>query len=250
MKLNESLITKITKTVKGLDRILDTVIIFVVVIAMLYGGYGLYDTYTIYNQASNNQDILKYKPDFVNNENTHELSDLNEDICAWLTIDDTHIDYPVVQGEDNAEYLNKDVEGNYSLTGSLFLDYRNQNNFKDFYSLIYGHSLEGNYMFGIISKYLNKDFFNDHLTGTISINNQQYDLEIFACVFGDAYDDMIYNPHIYIGNENAKLLKYIKDNARVYRDIEVNGKDRIIGMSTCYDMTTNGRVIVFAKIND
>ena len=50
---------------------------------------------------------------------------LNKDVVGWITIFDTHISYPVVQGKDNQEYLNKDVFGKFSFSGSIFLDYRN-----------------------------------------------------------------------------------------------------------------------------
>lgn len=77
-----------------------------------------------------------------------------------MTIDDTNIDYPVMQGEDNNEYLNKDPFGNYALSGSIFLDRRNNPEFKDYYSLIYGHHMEHGMMFGAIDEYLNEDYFN------------------------------------------------------------------------------------------
>lgn len=45
---------------------------------------------------------------------------INKDVAGWITIDDTHIDYPVVQGKDDMEYINKDVYGEFSLSGSIF----------------------------------------------------------------------------------------------------------------------------------
>ena len=66
---------------------------------------------------------------------------LNKDVVGWITIFDTHISYPVVQGKDNQEYLNKDVFGKFSFSGSIFLDYRNACDFTDSYSIIYGHHM-------------------------------------------------------------------------------------------------------------
>ena len=49
-----------------------------------------------------------------------ELQKINPDVCAWLTVDGTKIDYPVVQGETNLEYINQDIYGEFALSGSIF----------------------------------------------------------------------------------------------------------------------------------
>ncbi|MCR5793722.1 MAG: class B sortase, partial [Solobacterium sp.] len=67
-----------------------------------------------------------------------------------LVIDDTGIDFPVMQGSDNTEYLTKDPDGNYSVCGSVFLDCRNSADLSDPYNLVYGHHMRGQYMFGAL----------------------------------------------------------------------------------------------------
>lgn len=68
--------------------------------------------------------LLKYKPTpgEDNGPTFEELRAINPDVCAWITLDGTKIDYPVLQGEDNLTYINKDVYGNFALAGSIFLD--------------------------------------------------------------------------------------------------------------------------------
>ena len=68
-------------------------------------------------------DLLEYKPIPGQEENPtlDELMAINPDVVGWLTVDDTHIDYPVVQGENDMEYINKDVYGEFALPGSIFL---------------------------------------------------------------------------------------------------------------------------------
>ena len=92
--------------------------------------YAMIDAVMVYNGA-NDSEIMKYKPTAGN---TEELRELSEDAVAWLTVDDTRIDYPVMQGKTNAEYLNKDPYGEFSLSGSIFLDNRNDKTFSDPYS--------------------------------------------------------------------------------------------------------------------
>ena len=85
-------------------------------------------------------DLLKLKPtlDEDTGPSFEELLKLNPDVCAWLTLDGTEVDYPILQGEDNYEYLNKNVYGEFALSGSLYLDSNNSRDFTDKYSLIYG----------------------------------------------------------------------------------------------------------------
>ena len=108
--------------------------------------YAMIDAAMVYNGA-NDSEIMKYKPAAGN---TEELRELSEDAVAWITVDGTRIDYPVMQGKTNSEYLNKDPYGEFSLSGSIFLDNRNNKTFSDPYSLIYGHHMEYGAMFGAL----------------------------------------------------------------------------------------------------
>lgn len=53
------------------------------------------------------------------------LQQTNPDVVAWIYPEGTEINYPVVQGDDNSEYLHRLVDGTYNGAGSIFLDYRN-----------------------------------------------------------------------------------------------------------------------------
>ena len=94
---------------------------FLILVMFLYGGYSLWDTARIYGNAAVGEELLKYKPT-SETEGEHlslqELALINPDTRGWLTIPDTHIDYPVLQGNDDMEYINKDVFGEFSLSGS------------------------------------------------------------------------------------------------------------------------------------
>ena len=79
-------------------------------------------------------------------------------MVGWIVVDDTNIDYPVMQGYDNSQYLNLDPYGEYSLSGSIFLDSRNSSDFTDPYSIIYGHHMEYGKMFGAIDDYLDDQY--------------------------------------------------------------------------------------------
>ena len=109
-------------------------------------------------------------------------------------MDDTHIDYPVVQGEDDMEYINKDVYGQFALSGSIFLSSVNSRDFTDPYSLVYGHHMANGAMFGDIIEFADPAYFEAHTTGTLYLPEQTIPITLFACVETSASDPVVYNP--------------------------------------------------------
>lgn len=235
--------------IRAADKVVNCIIWVLICILLLYSGLGLWDTYSVYRGAENSELIYKYKPSGEGaNPSPKELQKLNPDVCAWLTVDNTKIDYPIVQGKTNMEYINKAVDGSFSLSGSLFLDYRNERNFHDFYSLIYGHHMAGNVMFGILPSFQKKEFFESHTSATLFLPDSTKKIEIFACVYTDAYDSIVFNPKCNDADARTKVLNRIREKAVRYRDTELKDGDRIVGFSTCYNTTTNGRIIVFGRL--
>ena len=138
-----------------------------------------------------------------------ELRALNPDVCGWLTLDGTRIDFPVVQGADNMVYVNTDVYGDFSLSGAIFLDSRCPADFTAPYSIVYGHHIEDGGMFGDIVQFTQSDYFAAHTTGTLITDDTAYNIALFACVRADAYDPVLYDP----AQSPDALLAYIKAHA-------------------------------------
>jgi sortase B len=239
---------------RGADHLLNAAIALMLVTAILYGGFGVWDTWKIYQQSELSSELQKYKPTAGNGDESNPiikgLQKINPDVRAWLTVDGTNIDYPVVQGLDNMTYLNWSVDMKFSLSGSLFLDYQNSGDFSDRYSLIYGHHMESRTMFGELPEFLEEDFFGSHQTGVIFTPEHTYYIEWFACLKTDAYDGMMYYTRDYSNEESIKeLLSYIKENAVQFRDIGAQSSDRFIALTTCTTDTTDGRVVLIGKIS-
>lgn len=131
---------------KAANSIVNLFVVLLLCVAGVYAAYALWDNSQIYSSAFNVQaDMLKLKPTVSEGDDTasfEELLAINPDVCAWVTLDGTKIDYPVLQGSTNLTYINKDVYGNFSLSGSIYLDTRNNRDFSDRYSLLYGHHME------------------------------------------------------------------------------------------------------------
>lgn len=153
---------------RAADFLVSAVVVLFLVVAGAYSAYALWDNSQVYAAADNVQaELLQFKPKAGadNGASFEELLGINPDVCAWVTLDNTAIDYPVVQGEDNFTYVNTDVYGDFSLAGSIFLDVNCDKNFTDPYSLLYGHHMEESKMFGDLDLYKDAEFFAENTTG-------------------------------------------------------------------------------------
>ena len=163
------------------------------------------------------------------------------DVRGWLTIPEVGIDYPVMQGEDNNEYLNKDPFGDYSLAGSIFLDSRNNPKFDDYYSLVYGHHMEQGMMFGALDDYLKEGYLDSHSSGTLTVGDDKYKLRFFAVLECEATEPSIFAPT----ENDDETLDYIKQNALFLDDNALPDKDeKILGLSTCKYPDTVERTLI------
>ena len=111
----------VARTGNRFFRILAGILILMM---LFFGGWSLWENFQLSQEAFSKGRILQYKPGTDGSGGTYsldELAKLNPDTRGWLTIEGTHIDYPVVQGEDDMTYINKNVFGEFALTGSIFL---------------------------------------------------------------------------------------------------------------------------------
>ena len=240
---------------KKLDDLLNIAGRIICFMILFICAYVLYDAYMVY-RAAGDRGILAYKPDI---DGTTTESEQIEGAIAWLMIDGTPIDYPVMQGIDNAEYINKDPYGNYSVSGSIFLDCRNKADFSDPYNLVYGHHMEYDYMFGVLDRFLDQEFLEKHQNGTLIVGNSIYDIEFFATVEAPAEESRIFAP-----TEAAFPLDYILKNAIVltkkYKSMEVQDEGlesemtgdgcHMLGLSTCKYPDTSDRTILFGFLEE
>lgn len=221
----------------------------VIVILLLFGVYTLWYAYMVYNQAFLHE-LEEYKPsidDGGNNVTLRELMAINPDVCGWITIEETGIDYPILQGRGNLDYIQTDVYGEFSLAGSIFLDSGNDREFTDFYNIIYGHHMESSTMFGDVLEFLDEDYFNSHDKGILFLPDKTYEISFVSAMEADAYDRMVMTPKSDYSS-SPELLSYIEDNSTVSSNVRLGSNDNIISLVTCENANTNGRAVLFGKI--
>ena len=249
--------------------IFDMCFIALMLFLLLFAGYARWDSQQVYTAADPIQ-YLQYKPSPPEMMPFEELQQINPDAIGWLTIYDTNIDYPVVIGEDNEFYLNHNPKLEPEGSGALFLDYRNNRNFTDFNTIIFGHHMAHHEMFGDLDLFLEEDFWNAHEYGNLIYDGQNHGLQFVAMLQCDAYDFFIYHPAVNGEAQRVKYINRIYETAKYVRGIEtetlrqmqkaknfsssrtspVTPDDRLVLLSTCSADITNGRFILVCKILD
>ena len=256
-------------------KVLINVLTVVFVAVFLYSGYRVYDIMSTYRENRKLQSEMQaifYEHDQEINavtpgekqegaveENTidqvtcrnplESLQKVNEQVVAWIRIDDTVIDYPVVRGDDNGFYLNHDIYGNYTACGSIFMDYRSTMRDALENVVIYGHRMNDESMFGELIQFTKEDFFKAHPEFTLITEEEVYRCEVFAA-YKTTTDFEYYQLRF---ADEGEFLEYIEECRfrSVYtNDVEVTASDRILTLSTC-DSTLHvnkGRLVVQAKL--
>lgn len=232
--------------VKALDAIVNFAILAIFLLLLVYGSYALWQSNQIY-RAADAKEFAMYRPTAEDEGLSFAaLQQINPDVFAWLTVYGTNIDYPVTQTDDNETYVNTNVMGEYAISGNLFLDYTNAADFSDFNSIIYGHHMERNAMFGNIDQFIDPEYLESHLYGNLYFNGKDHGLELFAFLEADAYDYSIYQPAITAGHEERYIANLLSKSSHS-RKIDIGPQDHIVLLSTCTD-STNGRHILVGKI--
>ncbi len=224
---------------KMLDAFTDAVILTVMTVVFIIGCYLTADSTYVFSHSAYSS-VGRYLTD--DEDISEEIGTLSADAAGWLILDDTGISYPVMQGKNNTDYLNKDPYGNFSLAGSIFLDSRNSRDFSDQYSLLYGHHMANEAMLGPLDHYYDEEYFLDHRSGKLYAGAARYELMIFAILNCDARESAVFDP-----GSKRKLLNYARKTALYYCKPE---EGRILGISTCNDQGTMKRTVLLASMRE
>lgn len=92
----------------------------------------------------------------------NKLEEINPDVIAWIEIPGLEISYPVVQGRDNDYYLHHLITGENHKSGSIFMDFQNQEDLSDRNTIIYGHNMKDGSMFGTLNQYQSQALYRNY----------------------------------------------------------------------------------------
>ena len=176
-----------------------------------------------------------------------ELKKINKDTVAWIVVDGTNINYPIVLGNDNDYYLSHDFNKDYSIGGWIFMDYRNAPLMEDKNTIIYGHNTQGTTMFATLRYVLQESWYTNPDNQTIIFNtpSAQYVAKIFSIYVIDNTND-----YLYINFSDADYINFInmiKGRSIYDFGVDVTTDDKMITLSTCNN-TGDKRLVVHAKL--
>ena len=237
------------KTIKLINAAVNIAAMTIAVLLLALSGYALWDSEQLYQMADKSQYSV-YKPTAKNQgKSFKELQAINPDVIAWLTVYGTNVDYPVVQGRDNLHYATTNVEGQYSASGSIFLDYENGSGFGDFANILYGHHMEKSAMFGDVGSFSAKDVFDSHRYGNLYYEGQNHGIEFICFAHTDAFDSSVFTVRVGEAERRAYLDNLFAKSIYT-RDAGGAAEDRLVLLSTCSSSSTNGRDILVGRITD
>lgn len=176
----------------------------------------------------------------------NELKHKNEDTIAWIQVNNTNINYPIVQTTDNYFYLDHSYNKSKNEAGWVFMDYRNQSNFANKNTIIYAHSRLDKTMFGSLSKVLKNSWYTNKDNHVIKISTPTENSlwQIFSVYVIE--EETYYITTDFSTTESySNFLNTIKSRSKYNFNTELNESDQILTLSTCYSDTE--RTVVHAK---
>jgi sortase B len=176
------------------------------------------------------------------------LKALNPDFFAWIELEGSSIDYPVIQGSDNEWYLKHLPDGTYNDAGTIFADYENKTDFSDRVTVLYGHHmLEEPLMFAEVENYENQSWYDSHRKFLIHTPDTEYEMYPLAgyVTCGDA-------GYIRISFEDDEdFMNYVNDfieKSDFVSDQTVSPSDHIVMLSTCSYDIYDGRYVLIGRL--
>jgi len=242
---------------------------------MLYSGYRLMEiNYHTANEQELRYEMLVYRPSlepdiglivhrnpFLTEEGHHDflprinqrrivnpsliaLQQTHERVVGWIYVPNTRVDYPFVQ-YDNEFYLSHDINHNRTPNGAIFLDERNNDEFWQFNTLIYGHNMRNGSMFATLRDFLGRDFFIANRYAYIFLPYVTYQIEIFAVAVIRPNDRIIYGLFDETEEERQEFIDHVRSVASHVRPyMHPNPNERFVTLSTCRNDTADSRIVV------
>ena len=237
-------------------------VIYVLLVLLLIGSM-LISSNLLYKEFKENKkqeavfEELVELVEISNNDNEESFTDYstifdkNEDMVAWIKIDGTGIDYPVMQTKDKPNYyLYRNFYKEYSAYGTPYV-FENCNIFESDNITIYGHNMDDRDMFGELVEYKNKDFYNEHKIIKFTTKEESCNYEIIAVFKTKVYSQNCFKYYQFIkANDSGEFNAFInKCKELSFYDTEVSAEygDKLITLSTCEYSGKNSRLVIVAK---
>ena len=182
------------------------------------------------------------------------LQEKNQDIVGCLEIEDTTINYPVLQGTDNEYYMTHNYKKEKTRNGSIFLSKDYDWNIPSSNLLIYGHNLQNGTMFQELLKYEDESFYNEHPTISFTTGDEEAEYEIIAVFKSRVYyksEKNVFRYYYFVNaqseDEYNEFIRSAKKESLYEIDATAEYGDQLITLSTCSYHVKDGRFAVVGR---
>lgn len=231
------------------------IIVFVVVFCAVYFGMQLYNSYVTkpLPETTTAAPIVSQTTQLTvdNPIDFDSLKTQNDEIYAWIKVDDTNVDYPIVQNATDDEfYLKHSAEDkSWSASGAVYTELVNSKSFRDSVTLVYGHNGYGDTMFTTLHRFSDEEFFNTHPYFYIYTPDRKLTYQVVSAF---KYDDRhIMNSFNFANlNELEEFQNYIQNptsslkNVRTELDKPIDSSSKIVILSTCITNQKSSRYLI------
>lgn len=225
----------------------------VCIVAILISGYQLYNIFSEYAEGKAlYEDTAQQYTAAVDQDNSEEesadaesdeaaappisvdfdaLLEENSDVVGWLYCEDTVINYPILQAEDNDTYLRYMIDGTYNSAGSIFMDYRCSSDFSSVNTILYGHNMKNDTMFGTLTDYNEQSYYDSHPILWLLTPEGDYRIDLIAG-YVLAADSELYQT---ISDQEllTSCISQALSQSTFRSTAEYAETDKIITLSTC-----------------
>ncbi|MFI3140901.1 MAG: class B sortase [Clostridia bacterium] len=212
--------------------------------------------YSEFVQTTTEQELTESLPtqEFESVIDFESLQEINSDVIAWIEIPNTDISYPILCSQTNNEaYLRADMQGNYDISGEIFIENYNQIDFSDPVTMIYGHYMDSGEKFGNLQEfYSNYEFFYQNNLIYVYFPNETKQYQIFAAVEYDTRHILYYNNFLDEGVFDSFIdeIKSIRSLSSVIDDsVDITSGDKLIILSTCVNRGASRFLVLAKQIN-
>ena len=199
-------------------------------------------------EETKSNDYWNYMKMNMLNVDLSELKAKNSDTVAWIKVNGTNINYPVVQAKDNEYYLTHSFDKSSNDAGWVFMDYRNSSdgNF-DRNTILYAHARLDKTMFGTLRDIMDSDWYNnsDNYVVKMAVGNKTTLWQVFSIYVVPSTSDYL-RTQFTSDTDYTDFLKMIKGRSEKNFNCEVDSKSKILTLSTC--KSGDRRVVLHAKL--
>ncbi len=235
--------------------ILLIIAILILICSAVYIGYYLYSNYMAgreYESITSTEAITNTSQSLADNPiDFVPLKQQNDEIYAWIKIDDTKVDYPIVQSQTDDEFYLKHsaLDKKWSESGAVYTEGTNSKDFSDPITVIYGHNGYKDTMFTTLHSFEKEEFFSNHPYFYIYQPQRKLTYQIISAF---KYDDrhIMNSFNFYAGEDLENFQQTILNpespvrNVRDNLDVKIDKNSKIVVLSTCITGQKSNRYLV------